>query len=68
MSGTAEAKIPCVTVTRPETHPGLFCTWKLKDFDVHAEMDGCEVGDEIVLTYCEMTAKEFEDLGDFDGW
>lgn len=61
-------KIPCVETRRPDTHPGMCCTWKLKDFDISAEFDGAEVGEKIELTYVELTQEEFDDLGDFDGW
>jgi len=61
-------KIPCVDVMRPDTHSGMTCTWKMKDFDIHAEMEGMEVGETILLRYNEMTEQEFNDLGEFDGW
>ena len=65
---TREGKLCCVEVRRPDTHGGMACTWKMKDFDIQAEMDGCEVGEEIVLRYAELTDAEFTALGDFDGW
>jgi hypothetical protein len=65
---TKDGKLCCVEVRRPDTHGGMACTWKMKDFDIQAEMDGCEVGEEIVLRYVELTDAEFTALGDFDGW
>jgi len=65
---TREGKLCCVEVRRPDTHPGMCCTWKFDDFDLRAEMDGSEVGEEIVLKYVELTDQQFDDLGDFDGW
>ena len=65
---TKDGKLCCVEVRRPDTHGGLCCTWKMKDFDIQAEMDGPEVGEEIVLRYVELTDAEFTALGDFDGW
>lgn len=65
---TKDGKLCCVEVRRPDTHGGMACTWKIKDFDIQAEMDGCEVGEEIVLRYVELTDAEFTALGDFDGW
>ena len=65
---TRDGKLCCVEVRRPDTHGGMACTWKMKDFDIQAEMDGCEVGEEIVLRYVELTDAEFTALGDFDGW
>ena len=65
---TKDGKLCCVEVRRPDTHGGMCCTWKVKDFDIQAEMDGCEVGEEIVLRYAELTDAEFTALGDFDGW
>lgn len=61
-------KIPCIELRRPDTHPGMCCTWKMTDFDIHAEFDGAEVGDTAELTYVELTQEEFDALGDFDGW
>jgi len=65
---TKDGKLCCVEVRRPATHPGTCCTWKFNDFDLRAEMDGSDVGDEINLRYVELTEDEFEALGDFDGW
>lgn len=65
---TKDGKLCCVEVRRPDTHGGMACTWKMSDFDIQAEMDGCEVGEEIVLRYVELTDAEFTALGDFDGW
>lgn len=61
-------KLVCVEVTRPETHPGLFCMWKIKNFSAADEMDGAEEGESIVLTLRLLTDEQFTDLGDFDGW
>ncbi len=63
-----ETKIACIEVTRPETHAGLCCIYRLKDFDIQAEMDGEEDGGSIVLTLRMMTEQEVKDLPDFDGW
>ena len=65
---TKDGKLCCVEVRRPDTHGGMACTWKMKDFDIQAEMDGSEVGEEIVLRYVELTDAEFTALGEFDGW
>lgn len=65
---TREGKLCCVEVRRPSTHGGMCCTWKMNDFDIRAEMDGSEVGEEIVIRYVELTDDEFSALGDFDGW
>jgi hypothetical protein len=64
----ADKKKPYVEVTRPDTHAGLSCFWPLVGFSVIDEMDSAEEGDSIVLTLRMMTEKEFEDLGDFEGW
>ena len=65
---TTDGKLACVEVSRPDTHPGTFCMWKFKDFDLDAEMTDSEPGDYITLTYRELTEDEFKALGDFDGW
>jgi len=65
---TKDGKLCCVEVRRPDTHGGMACTWKFNDFDLSAEIEGGEVGDEIVLRYVELTDAEFTALGDFDGW
>jgi hypothetical protein len=68
MIRTKDGKLCCVEVRPPDSHPGMCCTWKMSDFDISAEMDGCEVGEEIQLRYVELTDEEFTALGDFDGW
>jgi hypothetical protein len=57
-----------INVTRPDTHPGMTCTYHYDTFSIDNEMDGAEVGDSITLTLVEMTEEEYKDLGDFDGW
>lgn len=61
-------KIACVEVTRPDTHAGLFCIYRLAGFSAADELDGEEEGGSIVLTLRLMTPEELEALPDFDGW
>lgn len=68
MTNKSKAKIPCVKVTRPDTHVGLYCLYRLSGFSAADELDGAEDGESIVLTYCEMTPEELEALPDFGGW
>lgn len=63
-----DVKYPYVQVERRDTHPGLSCYWPIAAFSATDELDGAEEGEEITLTFRMMTAQEFEDLGDFDGW
>jgi hypothetical protein len=81
LEGTTELSnkelIRCLMVTRPDTHAGLYCVYRLTAhpdnlgpsvFDASDEFDGAEEGEEIVLTLALMTEEELAGLGDFDGW
>jgi len=57
-----------INVTRPDTHPGMTCTYHYDAFSAKDELDGAEVGESITLTLAEMTEEEYSALGDFDGW
>ncbi len=61
-------KIPCVKVTRPETHAGLWCVYRLASFSAADEFDGAEVGEMITMELCEMTQAELDALPEFTGW
>lgn len=63
-----EIKIACVEITRPDTHPGLSCIYRLSHFSAADEMDGSEEGDSVTLTLRMMTEQEIIDLPDFEGW
>jgi hypothetical protein len=62
-------KIRCVKVTRPDSHGDrFFCAYKLDGFSAKDEFDGADNGEKITLELCEMTADEYDALGDFEGW
>jgi hypothetical protein len=65
--GGAMEKKPMYKVTHPDSG-GDFCVFKdwgsLRD----AELDCAEEGDKIIVELVFMTDKEFDDLGDFEGW
>ncbi len=61
-------KIPCVKVTRPDTHGNLWCLYESAKFNATDEFDGAEVGEQIVLEYCEMTREELDKIPEFTGW
>jgi hypothetical protein len=64
-----DKKIPCVAVTRPETHgPKLACIYPLKAFSASDEFDGADEGESITLTLKMMTEDEVNNLPDFEGW
>jgi hypothetical protein len=44
-----------INVTRPDTHPGMTCTYHYDTFSAQDELDGAEVGESITLTLAEMT-------------
>jgi hypothetical protein len=35
---------------------------------IEDEFDGAEIGETIVLTYCEMTEEDLEEMPEFEGW
>lgn len=57
-----------LVVMRPETHGSQWCVSQLKGFDIQGEFDGAEIGERIVLELIEMTDRQFEALGEFQGW
>lgn len=61
-------KIACVKVTRPDTHGNLWCLYEAAKFNAADEFDGAEVGEQIVLEYCEMTREELNAIPEFTGW
>ncbi len=67
-----EKKIPCVKETRPDMDDGRnSCMWRLdKPYTLLLEdlFDGAEVGEKVVLEYCEMTEAELDALPEFEGW
>lgn len=71
-SGTAvqAKKIPCVKETRPDVDDGrTHCVWRIDEaFNINDLFDGAEVGDKVVLEYCQMTEAELEALPEFEGW
>jgi hypothetical protein len=63
-----DGKVPCVKVTRPDTHGEDWCLYRMAGFSVADEFDGAEVGERITLELCEMTEEEIKALPDFQGW
>ncbi len=63
-----DGRIACVEVTRPETHAGMYCIYRLASFSAADELDGEEEGGRIVLTLRLMTEEEINELPDFEGW
>lgn len=62
--------IPCIKETRPDVDGGRsFCIWRIDQaFNIADLFDGAEVGDKVVLEYCEMTEDLLEALPEFEGW
>jgi hypothetical protein len=63
--------IRCVKETRPDCG-NKFCLWRLDERCGIAQLsylfDGAEIGEQVVLEYCEMTEAEIAMLPEFDGW
>ena len=64
----SEGIIPCVEITRPAASPGMYCIWRLSEFDITSELDDLEDGAEIVVKLRLMTEEEINALPDFEGW
>jgi hypothetical protein len=61
-------KIPCIKETRPDVSGG-WCIWRLNKSGQLADMfAGAEVGDKVVLEFCEMIEDEIDALPEFAGW
>jgi hypothetical protein len=62
-------QIPCVKVTRPDTHgPQFGCVYRLKEFSAADEFDGAEEGESVTLTLIFMVEDDVKNLPEFEGW
>jgi hypothetical protein len=60
-------KIRCVKIERPDCSPGASCICRIEHSLVD-EFEGAESGEQILVTYCELTKEEYDALPEFAGW